>query len=119
LYLEQQTMMSTSTWLPPPYFHTNVDSDEVLYYVDGEFMSRKHMERGQITLHPSEFGFQPLEDRPTLFMEIIETGDQGSAGNLIICEVTSYRISSILVRTFPAMNWANWGCFLLYLPPRK
>jgi homogentisate 1,2-dioxygenase len=29
-----------------------VDSDEVLYYVDGDFMSRKHVERGMITLHP-------------------------------------------------------------------
>ncbi|MCS7085719.1 MAG: homogentisate 1,2-dioxygenase [Bacteroidia bacterium] len=35
-----------------PYNHSNVDSDEVLYYVDGDFMSRKHVERGQITLHP-------------------------------------------------------------------
>lgn len=38
--------------VPLPYNHSNVDSDEVLYYVDGEFMSRKHVERGQITLHP-------------------------------------------------------------------
>ena len=38
--------------IPAPYHHSNVDSDEVLYYVDGEFMSRKHVERGQITLHP-------------------------------------------------------------------
>jgi homogentisate 1,2-dioxygenase len=38
--------------IPVPYNHSNVDSDEVLYYVDGEFMSRKHVERGQITLHP-------------------------------------------------------------------
>jgi len=38
--------------VPVPYNHSNVDSDEVLYYVDGEFMSRKHVERGQITLHP-------------------------------------------------------------------
>lgn len=29
-----------------------MDSDEVLYYVDGDFMSRKHVERGMITLHP-------------------------------------------------------------------
>jgi homogentisate 1,2-dioxygenase len=38
--------------IPAPYNHSNVDSDEVLYYVDGDFMSRKHVERGQITLHP-------------------------------------------------------------------
>ena len=38
--------------VPAPYNHSNIDSDEVLYYVDGDFMSRKHVERGMITLHP-------------------------------------------------------------------
>jgi len=38
--------------IPTPYNHSNVDSDEVLYYVEGEFMSRKHVEQGMITLHP-------------------------------------------------------------------
>ena len=38
--------------IPSPYNHSNIDSDEVLYYVDGDFMSRNHIERGQITLHP-------------------------------------------------------------------
>jgi homogentisate 1,2-dioxygenase len=38
--------------IPAPYNHSNVDSDEVLYYVDGDFMSRKHVEQGMITLHP-------------------------------------------------------------------
>lgn len=38
--------------IPAPYFHSNIDSDEVLYYVDGDFMSRKHVEQGMITLHP-------------------------------------------------------------------
>lgn len=39
--------------VPVPYNHSNIDSDEVLYYVDGDFMSRKNVEKGQITLHPS------------------------------------------------------------------
>lgn len=38
--------------IPAPYNHSNVDSDEVLYYVDGDFMSRNHIEKGMITLHP-------------------------------------------------------------------
>ncbi len=38
--------------IPAPYAHSNVDSDEVLYYVAGDFMSRKHVERGMISLHP-------------------------------------------------------------------
>lgn len=39
--------------IPAPYNHSNIDSDEVLYYVDGDFMSRKHVTRGMITLHPA------------------------------------------------------------------
>jgi len=39
--------------IPAPYNHSNIDSDEVLYYVAGEFMSRKHVTRGMITLHPA------------------------------------------------------------------
>lgn len=38
--------------IPAPYNHSNVDSDEVLYYVEGNFMSRKHVDVGMITLHP-------------------------------------------------------------------
>lgn len=38
--------------IPAPYFHSNVESDEVLYYVDGNFMSRKGVYEGSITLHP-------------------------------------------------------------------
>lgn len=38
--------------IPAPYNHSNVDSDEVLYYVDGDFMSRNNIKQGHITLHP-------------------------------------------------------------------
>jgi len=39
--------------IPAPYNHSNIDSDEVLYYVEGNFMSRKGIAPGQITLHPA------------------------------------------------------------------
>ena len=38
--------------IPAPYNHSNIDSEEVLYYVDGDFMSRNNIEIGNITLHP-------------------------------------------------------------------
>jgi homogentisate 1,2-dioxygenase len=38
--------------IPAPYNHSNIDSDEVLYYVDGDFMSRNDIKQGHITLHP-------------------------------------------------------------------
>jgi homogentisate 1,2-dioxygenase len=39
--------------IPAPYNHSNIDSDELLYYVDGDFMSRNDIEQGQITMHPA------------------------------------------------------------------
>ncbi len=47
--------------IPAPYNHANVDSDEVLFYVGGDFMSRKGagIELGSITLHPSGFTHGP------------------------------------------------------------
>lgn len=38
--------------IPAPYNHSNIDSDEVLYYAEGDFMSRKGVDRGSFTLHP-------------------------------------------------------------------
>ncbi|MDN5200877.1 homogentisate 1,2-dioxygenase [Fulvivirgaceae bacterium BMA10] len=38
--------------IPAPYNHSNIDSDEVLYYVDGDFMSRNDIAPGYFTLHP-------------------------------------------------------------------
>jgi homogentisate 1,2-dioxygenase len=39
--------------IPAPYNHSNIDSDEVLYYVDGDFMSRNDIGPGHISLHPA------------------------------------------------------------------
>jgi homogentisate 1,2-dioxygenase len=38
--------------IPAPYNHSNIDSDEVLYYAEGNFMSRRGIDRGSFTLHP-------------------------------------------------------------------
>lgn len=38
--------------IPAPYNHSNIDSDEMLYYVDGDFMSRNNIDKGYISLHP-------------------------------------------------------------------
>lgn len=39
--------------IPAPYNHSNVDSDEVLYYVEGDFMSRKGIDMAALTIHPN------------------------------------------------------------------
>lgn len=45
--------------VPAPYNHSNIDSEEVLYYVDGDFMSRNHIEIGYFTLHPGGIAHGP------------------------------------------------------------
>ncbi|MGA8944056.1 MAG: homogentisate 1,2-dioxygenase [Thermoactinomyces sp.] len=39
--------------IPASYYHSNVNSDEVLYYVKGNFMSRRGISEGSITFHPT------------------------------------------------------------------
>ena len=39
--------------IPTPYNHSNIDSDEVIYYVDGDFMSRENVDKGYVSLHPA------------------------------------------------------------------
>lgn len=49
--------------VPVPYNHSNVDSDEVLYYASSEFMSRKGIEYGSVTLHPGGLPHGPHPGR--------------------------------------------------------
>jgi homogentisate 1,2-dioxygenase len=45
--------------VPVPYNHSNVMSDEMIYYASSEFMSRKGIEYGSITLHPDGIAHGP------------------------------------------------------------
>ena len=49
--------------VPVPYNHSNVDSDEVIYYASSEFMSRKGIEYGSVTLHPDGIPHGPHPGR--------------------------------------------------------
>ncbi len=57
-----------------PYNHYNIDSDEVLYYVDGKFMSRAGIEPAAFTLHPHGLvhGPQPGAVEATLHIQSVE-----------------------------------------------
>jgi len=59
--------------IPAPYFHSNSDSDEVLYYVEGEFMSRKGIEQGSITLHPAGLAHGPQPGKTEASVGVRET----------------------------------------------
>ena len=61
--------------VPAPYYHSNVDSDEVLYYVYGDFMSRKGIEEGSITLHPMGIPHGPQPGKTEASIGIKETDE--------------------------------------------
>ena len=61
--------------IPAPYNHSNIDSDELLYYVDGDFMSRKHVTRGMLTLHPAGIPHGPHPGAVEKSIGMKETGE--------------------------------------------
>ena len=50
--------------IPAPYNHSNIDSDEVIYYVDGHFMSRRGVGISSFTLHPAGIPHGPHRAPP-------------------------------------------------------
>ena len=61
--------------VPAPYNHSNVDSDEVLYYASAEFMSRKGIEYGSVTLHPDGIPHGPHPGRAEASIGAKETNE--------------------------------------------
>jgi homogentisate 1,2-dioxygenase len=61
--------------IPAPYWHSNIDSDEVMYYVDGQFMSKGHVEPGQMSLHPGGIPHGPTPGAAEASIGKKETGE--------------------------------------------
>jgi homogentisate 1,2-dioxygenase len=93
--------------IPAPYSHTNVMSDEVLFYANSEFMSRKGIELGSLTLHPDGLPHGP---QPGKTEESI--GKQGT-GELAVM-VDSFRP---LLVSREAVGIEDPGYYLSWLTP--
>ena len=61
--------------VPVPYVHSNVMSDEVLYYASSEFMSRKGIEYGSVTLHPDGVPHGPHPGRTEASLGMTRTDE--------------------------------------------
>lgn len=59
--------------IPAPYNHSNIDSDEVLYYVGGNFMSRKGIDKASFTLHPGGIPHGPHPGTVEASLDVKET----------------------------------------------
>jgi homogentisate 1,2-dioxygenase len=61
--------------IPAPYNHSNVNSDEVIYYCDGNFMSRKGIDKYDLTLHPSGLPHGPQPGATEASIGLKETAE--------------------------------------------
>jgi homogentisate 1,2-dioxygenase len=89
--------------IPVPYNHSNIGSDEVLYYCSEEFMSRKGIEYGSISLHPDGMPHGPHPGRTEASIGLKETREIAVmldtfkplhvAKTVLECEDTGYQTS--------------------------
>lgn len=89
--------------IPAPYNHSNIGSDEVLYYCSQEFMSRKGIEYGSISLHPDGMPHGPHPGRTEASIGLKETREVAVmldtfkplhvAKTVLECEDTGYQTS--------------------------
>lgn len=90
--------------IPAPYNHSNIDSDEILYYVDGDFMSRKHVERGMISLHPKGIPHGP---HPGTVEKSIGKKDTGELA-VMIDPFYPLQITQEALNTEDPGYWKSW-----------
>ncbi len=90
--------------IPAPYNHSNIDSDEVLYYVDGDFMSRKHVERGMISLHPKGIPHGPHPGTVEKSIGKKETGELA----VMIDPFYPLQITQAALDTEDPDYWKSW-----------
>ena len=90
--------------IPAPYNHSNIDSDEVLYYVDGDFMSRNHIEKGYITLHPAGIVHGPHPGAAERSIGKKETGELA----VMIDTFRPLKITKQAVEIADPDYWKSW-----------
>ncbi len=90
--------------IPAPYNHSNIDSDEVLYYVDGDFMSRNHIEKGYVTLHPAGLVHGPHPGAAERSIGKKETGELA----VMIDTFRPLKITKQAVEISDPDYWKSW-----------
>ena len=76
--------------IPAPYAHSNVDSEELIFYVEGNFMSRKGIDSESITYHPMGLTHGPQPGKIEESLNVKETTEL-----------------AVMIDTFKPLNMTN------------
>ncbi|HEY3922416.1 MAG TPA: homogentisate 1,2-dioxygenase [Gaiellaceae bacterium] len=91
--------------IPIPYHHSNLNSEEMIYYVDGNFSSRKGIEVGSITLHPSGIPHGPQPGLAERSIGLTETHELA-----VMCDTFHpLRLTKLAKSLDDGKYWQSWS----------
>ncbi len=90
--------------IPIPYHHSNLNSEEMIYYVDGNFASRKAIEIGSVTLHPSGIPHGPAPGLAEKSIGMTETHELA-----VMCDTFHpLRLTKLAKQLDDGKYWHSW-----------
>ncbi len=90
--------------IPIPYHHSNLNSEEMIYYVDGNFSSRKGIEVGSVTLHPSGIPHGPQPGLAERSIGMTETHELA-----VMCDTFHpLRLTTLAKTLDDGKYWRSW-----------
>jgi homogentisate 1,2-dioxygenase len=90
--------------IPIPYHHSNLNSEEMIYYVDGNFASRKAIEIGSVTLHPSGIPHGPAPGLAEKSIGMTETHEFA-----VMCDTFHpLRLTKLAKQLDDGKYWHSW-----------
>jgi len=90
--------------IPIPYHHSNLNSEEMIYYVDGNFSSRKAIEIGSVTLHPSAIPHGPQPGLAEKSIGMTETHELA-----VMCDTFHpLRLTTLAKELDDGKYWRSW-----------
>ena len=90
--------------IPIPYHHSNLNSEEMIYYVDGNFASRKGIEVGSVTLHPSGIPHGPAPGLAEKSIGMTETHELA-----VMCDTFHpLRLTKLAKKLDDGKYWHSW-----------
>jgi homogentisate 1,2-dioxygenase len=90
--------------IPIPYHHSNLNSEEMIYYVDGNFSSRKGIEIVSVTLHPSGIPHGPAPGLAEKSIGMTETHELA-----VMCDTFHpLRLTKLAKDLDDGKYWRSW-----------
>jgi homogentisate 1,2-dioxygenase len=90
--------------IPIPYHHSNLQSEEMLYYVSGNFGSRRGIETGSVTLHPSGIPHGPQPGLAERSIGMTETSELA-----VMCDTFNpLKLTTFARELDDGHYWASW-----------